>query len=390
MIVLENIYLEYSGDEVFLKADCIIDNKSETLWYSTSRDNEKFISLTNADCFILFIFIYAVFYQKRFIAKVPVSKQLKYGLLEVMLPSLREMGLNSEQKDFIFHKEDDSLFPEAKATGTAMSFGVDSLFTFINSEKSAKPVDVLTLFNAGAFGQEGGEKARMLFNRMKTRVKSFSKTMQKDFVWVDTNLNEIFKMPFVQTHTYRNFSCALLLQKLFQNYLYASGITIKDFKLNLLDSTYYDLLISKAIQSNKMQLYISGLNTNRFHKTQIISDYTITQNILSVCLITSDNTDVQTVEKNCSKCFKCVRTMLTLEVLGKLEKFKDVFDLEIFRKNKDKYIADLLYRKIHMKDILAEEIFAEMKATKYYYSKRVYVELVKLILKKTLKKLKRV
>lgn len=111
--------------------------------------------MTNTDAFILILLIYAVFNNLKLSSDAAVSSRLKYGLLEMLLPAYQMMGYASKKEDFNFPLEDDSKFEEAKAVGTAMSFGVDSFYTYLNSLSSDLPVDTLTLFNAGAYGQEG-------------------------------------------------------------------------------------------------------------------------------------------------------------------------------------------------------------------------------------------
>lgn len=374
MIYLKNIYLEKDNEQIFLKADCKIQGKAKTLWYATDSEHEKHISTTNADAFILFIFIYAVFENVAFESSVPISKRLKFGLLEVLLPAFQEMGFKTKTEQFSFEQEDETTYPEAKAVGTAMSFGVDSFFTFIKGMNSIEQLNYLTLFNAGAFGQHGGKKAAELFQGMKSKVHDFASENNLGFIWVDTNLNEIFKMPFVQSHTFRNFASVLVFQKLFGEYLYASSQPLDRFSLDKSATGFYELLISKALKSNSLELHISGLYEDRIQKTKCVSKDILTHNNLNVCMITPDNKGIndQTVFPNCSKCVKCARTMITLDIIKKLKKYKKVFDLEIYKKNKNKYLADLLYKKYRAKDDFAKEIFREAKVQKYHIAPIVY------------------
>lgn len=368
MIELKNIYIEQTDNRVYLKSDCLLNGNIQTLWFSTSSENEKYISTSNADAFILFIFIYAVFENVEFKSNVPISKRLEFGLLEVLLPAFQEMGFKAESKQFSFEEEDESIFPEANAVGTAMSFGVDSFYTFIQGINSNQKLNYITLFNAGAFGQHGGEKAEELFESVKKSVNDFAIQNMMGFVWVDTNLNEVYKMPFIQTHTFRNLACVLVFQKLFKAYYYASGKSVINFKLNKSKCTYYDLLNSKAIAGNSLEFHISGLIEERIEKTKTISRYEITYDNLTVCLITPDNKKINSTNKikNCSKCEKCVRTMVTLDILGKLEKYQGVFDLNIYIKNKNKYLAELLYKKYRSNDVYENEIFKEAKEQNYH------------------------
>lgn len=372
MIELLNIYIEQSDDKVYFKSDCLINGSNQTLWFSTSADNEKHISISNADAFILFIFIYAVFENLEFKTIVPISKRLKFGLLEVLLPAFQEMGFKADSKQFLFEKEDESIYPEAKAIGTAMSFGVDSFYTYTKGINSNIKLDYLTLFNAGAFGKYGGKRAEELFEGMKSRVKDFAIQNNKGFVWVDTNLNEVFKMSYIQTHTFRNFACVLIFQKLFKDYFYSSTIPLNKFSLNGSKVDYYEFLISKAVKSNSLEFHLVGLVEDRVEKTKVIANNEITYDNLTVCLITSDDEkfSLESTTKNCSKCYKCIKTMVTLDILGELDKYHKVFDLNIYKKNK--YLAQILYDKYRANDIFAKEIFKELKNQNYSIPTSVY------------------
>ena len=71
----------------------------------------------------------------------------------------------------------------------------------------------------------------------------------------------------------------------------------------------------------------------RWKKTEAIADYEIVHRQLNVCnqefanLGASDGIS----NRNCGLCNKCIRTLFDLEVAGRLEEFKDIFDITAFR-----------------------------------------------------------
>jgi len=390
MIELNKIFIRRDSNCVFFCASIKIDNKEHELWFSADKKFEKYIALSNGDCFNLVLFIYAVFTKKSFTSGVPISKRLKYGLSDVLLNTFIKNDLYPEKLKIDFRYVDETLYPDANKTGTAMSLGVDSFYTLLNNMESSYPVDILTLFNAGAYGEFGGDIAQDLFVKMKNYVSNLSDDLGIDFLWVDTNLNEILQMPFVKTHTFRNFACTLMFQKLFKSYYYASGITLDHFRFNQNDPAYYDLLNSKAIAGNSLEFHISGLNEGRLLKTKRISNKQLTFNNLNVCLVTPFNKELSsnnTKLVNCSKCFKCIRTMVTLDVLGKLHLYKNVFDLKIFKENKEKYLAEIIYHKIRAKNIFSKEILKEAKLNNYPLSLKVYFYVVLRIFKPIARKI---
>ncbi len=69
--------------------------------------------------------------------------------------------------------------------------------------------------------------------------------------------------------------------------------------------------------------------------------------------------------------------MLTLEFLGDLDKYKKVFDIKMFRKNKNKYLGFLLSKK---KLTLDKELIIFLKQQGFKYSLSVYYFAIKFIL----------
>jgi hypothetical protein len=149
-------------------------------------------------------------------------------------------------------------------------------------------------------------------------------------------------------------NCIKKQATILKTYYYASGVTLNNFKLNFDDPMYYDLLNAKAIAGNTLEFHISGLNEGRLTKTKEISDYELTYRNLNVCVRQAADTNISETDnkmKNCSKCYKCRRTMVGLDVLGKLDLYKNVFNLNVFKENKEKYLADVIYTKLRANNV---------------------------------------
>ena len=82
----------------------------------------------------------------------------------------------------------------------------------------------------------------------------------------------------------------------------------------------------------------------------MLADNAQAQHHLYVCwkeLIANNNPDSEIARikdnyRNCTHCDKCHRTLLALDILGKTEKFGDIFDLKYWNSFRDKYIALVL------------------------------------------------
>ena len=141
------------------------------------------------------------------------------------------------------------------------------------------------------------------------------------------------------------------MQNIIRRYYYSSACSYQSIKKFGRKPRHYDLAIFcdsyllPLIQTERTELIIDGCQYRRVDKVKNISDWDIAQKYLNVCLIQkgADST-------NCGKCSKCLRTLLTLEILGKLENFSNIFDVEAYKKDADNY-------KVHSLMHLDEEIF---------------------------------
>ncbi|MBQ6118104.1 MAG: hypothetical protein IJK98_02630, partial [Clostridia bacterium] len=92
------------------------------------------------------------------------------------------------------------------------------------------------------------------------------------------------------------------------------------------------------MRSEKLELVSDGCQHTRSQKTELIADWDISKKYLNVCCR-------KDAEENCSECHKCVRTLLPLDAMGKLDEYSHVFDLEKYRKQRNKHIRFLALSK---------------------------------------------
>ena len=134
-------------------------------------------------------------------------------------------------------------------------------------------------------------------------------------------------------------------KKFFKNYYYASGYPISSFSIKQCDtgSAHYEAFTASMLSTESTDFYITGLEKTRLEKVDFISKFPITYDNLNVCYYG---------ENNCGHCEKCVRTQFELMALGKLELYKNVFDIPKFYRDKNKYMDYVL--KHQNKDYYAE------------------------------------
>lgn len=133
------------------------------------------------------------------------------------------------------------------------------------------------------------------------------------------------------------YSCILSLQKYISKYYTSSTYSYGEIKHYEKHSHNFDMAefaesyLVPLIQTDSLELIIDGCQYRRCDKLKNIVDWDIAQKYLNVCV--SHMPDAS----NCGFCGKCLRTLLPLEILGKLDKFSRVFDVEGYRKNSFRY-----------------------------------------------------
>lgn len=177
---------------------------------------------------------------------------------------------------------------------------------------------------------------------MFSRTKSLAKSLSLDCVGCWSNIYTFYKFPYMAydylfASTYA--ASAYSLQKLIGIYHHNSGYAIEDVDASKntytkfsYDGSCMDLFALPRLSSENFITYVTGSYKSRVEKEEAIADFEAAQKFLSVCGHEYDGQDLG--EKfNCSACKKCLRTMCGFYALGKLDNFREVFDVDDFKKN---------------------------------------------------------
>lgn len=347
MIKVDKVCMERLSDSVRIYCDYSYNDTSpsERLWFEISHEYSQYLSIECGDAFFIILVLLAHDKGQDISFETLVSERLYYGVTEILLPALRIVSPNKPVIK-VSAKIDDFHY-KPTAVGTALSLGVDSFHAVVDSLDSCYPVTHLTLFNSGAFGDENPDTARKLFWKTVDSVSEAAREMSLPLISVDSNMNEVLKICFVQTHSFRNLSFAFLLPNLFKVFYYASGLPASQFQLKSSASAgQYDLLTAKALSSESLEIMVAGLHEDRNNKIMTISSFAPSTRHLNVCVIADSNKFLDYTNgqvRNCSRCFKCVKTMVAMDALGVLDEYSHVFDLAIYKQERATYLGWILY-----------------------------------------------
>ncbi len=340
-------------NETVLQAEFECGDTKDILWFSTTKEFGSYLCHERGDAFLVAMLLYAMKRGEDIHILAPISERLYYTLTKHFMKVIADMFSGYHQIQIICDI-DSGYLENAGGVGTGFSCGIDSFCTVVeHTDESCPPnykLTHLTFFNVGASGDYGGNHARDLFYQRIEAVRPCADELQLPLVTLDSNINEILNMNYLPTHTYRNVAAVLALQKLFKTYYYSSGYTLWQFELNHSASAHYDVYALDMLSTNDTKFFSSGEIYSRVEKTDIVSTHPLSYKYLNVCVA---------AETNCSRCHKCQRTLVTLDLLGKLDLYNKVFDLNDYRMHRSKYFGLALSGRKN--DAFKQEIYDAIK-----------------------------
>ena len=323
------------------------------IWVEVEDDFSSFLCDDRADGMFVICLYRAIKEGYDLRSLVPVSERLYYQTTSFMLNFYSEIfGKKRIKIDVPIIS---TPLPQGEAVGTGISCGVDSLYTVLthsNLPSSSFNVTHLVLMNVGAY-HISAEDPMFKFKNEVDRARKFCDRYGYSFVKIDSNIREYLPYPFTEYHGIVNGSTLLCLQSLFKTYYSSSSYRFSEFKVNPLDLSQVELFNLSVLSTDNTTFYSTGGDVTRFEKVKALSKWEPSFDTLHVCNSHSVNCcDVS--------CVKCCRTLVELDVIGALDNFKSVFDVNRFRENISDYLSELWVRKIFRHDHYAIEMWPEI------------------------------
>lgn len=281
-------------------------------------------------------------------------------LMRKIIPWLRPISIHAE--NFCGIKR----IPSPTGVATGFSGGVDSYCTLVDYHIADIPEGVklthLLFHNTGSHGH--GEKGEKLFRNRYERLKPVAERFGLPFVQIDSNLDAFYDdvLGFELTNSIRNAAAALTLQGEIARYLYSSSDTYENLFVGPMENmAYCDPVTMPLLSTEQLEICSVGSEYTRAEKLLKIVDIPETRSCLDVCT-RGDHAG------NCSRCWKCLPTMLRLEMIGVLEKYSEVFDLNVYRRNRDKYLGEIIVGK----GDIAKDIRSHAKSMNFRFPLNAY------------------
>lgn len=367
MIVIEEPFIEKNGEKSRLVCNTFVNECSKRIYFEADKEYEKYLCWERCDAFVIGLLSWAMRKHHDIHCKAPITEELLYNINEYLIPSLTKYDKRLYNVKIIAPVETEAM-QNAGAVGTGVSGGVDSFHAILNNTNGKYKNLQLThlcINSVGSFHR--GYKDYGIENIKQERyaaAKEIANIFGLPLIKSDSNIKQHYDIHFDFIHTYSSMFAVYCMQKLWKTYLYGShGYDFGNFSLannSTKPSGYYELLSLPCFSTHNLKIYSEGGTKDRLSKTQFIVDNEIVQKYLHVCV---------TSGKNCGRCIKCKRTILTLDALGKLEDFKNVFNLDYYNKNKEEYMLWLYENK---KDAKLKLVYSKLKKEIKFKTKLLY------------------
>ncbi len=251
--------------------------------------------------------------------------------------NIKVKGFKDSEKNSLLH------------IGTGFSGGVDSFSTlkdnFFDTEDPDYKVDTLFFFHIGQYGKVDNPKTWERAENRFSITKKFAEEVGLNAIMLNTNLFDFLKPEWeYQVGVLCRISSILIFQKALKRYYISNAYTYGEMIDLAHDRVFLeefsDPYIMPLLSPKGLEIVCDGAQYKRSTKTERITSIPLTRKFLNVC-VNFDDSHLEA--KNCSLCSKCMRTMMALESIGKLEDYKDVFDLNKYRKHHWNYKKRQLY-----------------------------------------------
>lgn len=345
MFTIKNLRKESNNGWTYLKCDfCVTEIESpfeeKTMWVAVENKNSDMLADSVYDAFVLVPLYLGMHYKQDVHIKGNISPRLYHNIKHYLMKIFDNFSDATRPINFIVDGFASVEKGPVDLIGTGISCGVDSLTTiydnFIETEDENFRINSLFLANCGTHGDYEKEETRKIWLERAKLNKDCADELGLPMYLIDSNFHAFTHKVGEQKMGYLAiYSCVLSLQRYIKRYVTSSGSSYddgakfsnieRDFDMAGYAETYMPHLIS----TERFELVIDGCQYTRAEKIEKICEWTIAHKYLNVC--------VEPIEygKNCSCCSKCMRTLMALDAMGKLEKFKNVFDIKTYyKKNK--------------------------------------------------------
>ena len=318
--------------------DMVSPYPERTIYFEVDKANGYMLADDSYDAFVLVPLWLAMLHKQTLHIRGKISKRLYQNVKWYIQKIFCDFYDQLAPVKFIVDGFTSPPKKRGKIIGAGISCGVDSLSTvydhFVRESDPDYRINALFYFDCGILGQYGVDEKLMrelAINRADPG-KQVADELGLPHYYIKSNLQAFRKLQDLIKFNYiAVYSHALSLSGAVSRYYVSSERSYEEIKTfpehNKDMGCFCESYLVPLIGNERMEIIVDGCQYRRVDKIKNIADWDVARKHLNVCWrYTPDGS-------NCGKCPKCLRTQLALEILGKLDKFADVFDIDEYKKN---------------------------------------------------------
>ena len=315
------------------------------LWFSAPSQYAEYLSTERSNAFVIAMLWYAMITGSDIRSEAPMSRKLYDGLTQTLIPTLMQDQI----------RLDGSVTGEpiecAGGVLTGMSCGVDSLYTLHCYDRPDAPggkrlthlayydCNYLLPFLDPPYDINAIYREKeQAFSHIIDHAKVIANHHDLPLIVMRSNLDEDFyRGGRIYGSMYRFLACTLALEPLYGTYISSSsghGSNMVEASLTV-PTQHYEGLLCDCCQTETLH-YVTSDDASRPEKLEALADDEEVQKYVAVCY------DAGPHGENCGRCYACMKTMIPLDIIGKLDKFGESFDLEKYYSEREDVYRDLI------------------------------------------------
>ena len=348
MIEISNLHKYTTGGGVTrLEVDITFHDMANpyptnTIYFEVDKKISYMLADDSYDAFVLVPLFVAMFHKQTLHIRGKISKRLYQNVKWYIQQIYCDYSPNLSPVKFIVDGFTKPPKSRGKIIGAGISCGVDALSTiydhFVREDDPEYRINALFYFNHDMKNHRTDSSGQTLYQGLLPKNSAAAKDLGLPLYSMESNLyvfNSIIiqmRKKFISMSYISLYSHILALSNAVSRYYVSSERSYEEIK-KFEDQSHDDDIgcfcesyLVPLIGNERTELIIDGCQYRRVDKLKKIVDWDIAKKHLNVCWANKFD------GSNCGRCLKCLRTQLTLEIMGKLDDYANVFDLEQYKK----------------------------------------------------------
>lgn len=343
-MIIEKITIQsiYQSDSFKATVEININNKIEELWFEAEKKFADAFCDDRIDGIVAMMLLRCMKQGENIYSKIPISAKLHHQLITQLIPILSEYSGGQLKIIKIDAPLTTKVYGGKKIAGTGLSCGVDSLYTVMKF--SDNTIDEQFRIKQLLIAQTDSVISRHEYSNRYSincnRAIEFANEYGYSCLCVNTNFRDFYGgniIGYTGEVTFMMCGIALLFSKSFGVYYFSGARSIDHLTIEPPKSSEaYNLVILPLLSTENLSFYLGGL-CDRLQKEKELSHYKPSYKYLNVCWHYTAAEHI-----NCGCCGKCRKTLLAFDLLGCIDKYSKIFNINEYYKQRNKIWAELI------------------------------------------------